>query len=144
MVTFKRMFKEDIPSVTPFFVENWNSTGDNWTEELAYRRIWQVVGSPDSYSIVAEEDGNAIGFAMGRFETFSDLTAYNLAEIVVAKDWQNKGIGTIILEELQRCVKGEGAKLFLLDSANDAMHEHFYGKLGFKDVTNFKPKVKQL
>ncbi len=144
MVTFRQMFKEDISSVTPLYVEYWNGTGDEWTEELAYKRIWQVLGSPDSYCIIAENGGKAIGFAMGRYETFANATAYNLVEIVVAKDWQNKGIGTKMMEELQLCVKNGGATLFLLDSANDAMHEHFYGKLGFRDATNFKPKVKQL
>ncbi len=44
-----------------------------------------MLGSPDSYCMIAEDGDNTVGFAMGRFETFYDLTAYNLVEIIVAE-----------------------------------------------------------
>ena len=72
-ITYRQMQKEDIAKVTPLFIEYWNGTGDEWTPELVYSRVWQVLGSPDSYCMIAEDGENVIGFAMGRFETFYDL-----------------------------------------------------------------------
>lgn len=144
-ITYRQMQKEDISSVTPLYMEYWNSTGDNWNEELVYRRIWQVIGSPDSYGLIAQNGKKEVlGFAMGRFETFYDLTAYNLVEIIVASDSQGNGIGTKITEELERRVKDMGASLIQLVSVNDDWHEHFYTKQGYKDATNIKLKSKFL
>lgn len=108
-----------------------------------YRRIWQVLGSPDSYCMIAEQEKTVIGFAMGRFETYYDLTAYDLVEIVIATD-QNKGIGTEMMRELERQVQNLGAAMIQLDAVNDEQHEHFYGKLGYGDVANMKLKSKFL
>ncbi|MBR2445962.1 MAG: GNAT family N-acetyltransferase [Clostridia bacterium] len=143
-ITYRQMQKEDIAKVTPLFIEYWNGTGDEWTPELVYSRVWQVLGSPDSYCMIAEDGENVIGFAMGRFETFYDLTAYNLVEIIVASEYQKSGIGTKMMAELEEEVKEMGAAMVQLISVNDEMHEHFYGKLGYGDATNLKLKSKFL
>ncbi len=144
MLTYKQMEKEDIEKVIPLFTEYWNGTGDNWTPKLAYRRIWQVLGSPDSYCIMANDGENIVGFAMGRFETFCDLTAYNLVEIIVAKGCQNQGVGTNIMKELEYRVGEMGADIIQLECIGDEMHEHFYKKCGYKDSVNIKLKSKRL
>jgi len=143
-ITYRQMQKEDIAKVTPLFIEYWNGTGDEWTPELVYSRVWQVLGSPDSYCMIAEDGENVIGFAMGRFETFYDLTAYNLVEIIVASEYQKSGIGTKMMAELEERVKEMGAAMVQLVSVNDEMHEHFYGKLGYGDAANLKLKSKFL
>lgn len=143
-ITYRQMQKEDIAKVMPLFIEYWNSTGDEWTSELAYHRIWQALGSPDAYCMIAEDGENAVGFAMGRFETFSDLTAYDLVEIIVASAYQKSGIGIKMMAELESRVKNMGAAMVQLISVSDEMHEHFYGKLGYGDATNLKLKSKFL
>lgn len=143
-MTYRQMQKEDIARVVPLFIEYWNATGDQWTPELVSRRIWQVLGSPDAYCLIAEDGINPIGFAMGRFETFSDLTAYNLVEIIVAAQYQKAGIGTEMMAELEGRVKEMGAAMVQLLSVRDEMHEHFYGKLGYGDASNLKLKAKLL
>lgn len=143
-ITYRQMHKEDILSVTPLYTEYWNGTGDKWTTELVYRRIWQVMGSPDSYCIIALNGSDIVGFAIGRFETFYDLTAYNLTEIIVASEYQNRGIGTDMMAELERRVKAMGGAMIQLCSVNDDSHEHFYGKLGYKNASNLNLKSKFL
>ena len=141
---YRQMQKEDIVKVTPLFMAYWNGTGDEWTPELVYSRIWQVLGSPDAYCMIAENGDGPVGFAMGRFETYCDLTAYDLVEIVVAAEYQNNGVGTEMMAELEKRVKQLGAAMVQLISVNDAMHEHFYGKLGYGDASNLKLKAKFL
>lgn len=81
---------------------------------------------------------------MGRFETFYDLTAYNLVGIIIASAYQNTGIGTQMMAQLEQQVQSLGAAMVQLESVNDSLHEHFYGKLGYGDATNLKLKFKFL
>lgn len=143
-ITYRQMRKEDIAKVIPLFIEYWNGTGDEWTDELVYRRVWQVLGSPDAYCMIVEEGTKPVGFAMGRFETFSDLMAYDLVEIIVAAEYQKQGFGTRMMKELEGRVKEMGAAMVQLVSVKDAMHEQFYGKLGYGDATNLQLKSKFL
>lgn len=143
-VTYRQMQEADIGKVIPIFMEYWNGLGDAWTPELVYRRVWQVLGSPDAYCMIAEDGGRTVGFAMGRFETFYDLTAYNLVEILVASQYQKKGVGTEMMAALEGRVKEMGAAMVQLVSVHDEMHEHFYGRLGYGDATNLKLKSKFL
>lgn len=94
--------------------------------------------------MIAFDDDTPVGFAMGRFETFWDLTAYNLVEIIVATDYQNKGVGTMFMAELEQAVKSLGASMVQLESVADEFHDHFYGKLGYGDSSNMKLKSKFL
>ena len=57
-IIYRQMQKEDIAKVIPLFIEYWNGTGDEWTPELVYNRVWQVLGSPDSYCMIAENGEN--------------------------------------------------------------------------------------
>lgn len=143
-IRYRQMQKEDIEKVIPLFMEYWNGTGDSWTPELVYRRVWQVLGTPEAYCMIAESGKETVGFAMGRFETFDDLTAYDLAEIVVASKYQKSGIGTKMMKVLEEKVKEQGAAMIQLISVNDEMHEHFYGKLGYGNARNLNLKSKFL
>lgn len=143
-LTYRIMTEADIASVVPMYMEYYNAQGDEWTEESVRRRIWQVLGSPDSYCLMAEDRDNVFGFAMGRFERFYDLTAYNLVEIVIAGQFQNQGLGTAFMQELEYRVKARGAAMVQLMAVNDDLHNHFYGKLNYYDATNLALKAKFL
>ncbi len=144
-MTYRIMEEQDIKTVIPLYIDYWNNhDGDQWTEEIVYKRIWQVLGSPDSYCLIAEDGDAVIGFAMGRFECFYDLTAYNLVEIIIAAKYQKQGIGTAFMKELERRVKEKGASLVQLMAVNDDAHNHFYGKLNYKNAGNLVLKTKSL
>lgn len=138
------MREQDFAAVISFYMEYYNAEGDAWTEETVLHRIRQVYDSPDAYCLVAEENGAPIAFAMGRFQQYYDLVAYDLVEIVVRSSHQNQGIGSEFLIELERRVKSLGAAMVQLDAVNDERHHRFYGRLGYKDVTNLVPKCKFL
>ena len=81
---------------------------------------------------------------MGYLSAYFDLTAYDLVEILIFGQHQSQGIGTAFMEELERRAKAAGASMIQLQSLNDAMHSHFYGKLGYQDCTNLVLKSKFL
>ena len=143
--TLRKMSEEDINNVVPLYIEYYNNNEDaEWTTETTYKRIHQVWSREDSYCLIWENKNGIVAFAIGYFEQYDDCFAYDLVEIVVTTQLQNKGYGTIFMKQLEECVKKEGAMLIQLQSVNDDLHNHFYGKLDYKDASNLVLKTKIL
>ena len=139
------MMEEDIKKVIPLYIEYYNNKEDaEWATETTYKRIHQVWSREDSYCLIWEDGSEIVAFAMGYFEQYDDCFAYDLVEIVVATHLQNNGYGTRFMQELEACVKNEGAMLIQLQAINDDLHNHFYGKLGYYDASNLVLKTKML
>lgn len=139
------MSKEDINNVFPLYIEYYNNNEDaEWTTETTFKRIHQVWSREDSYCLIWENKNGIVAFAIGYFEQYDDCFAYDLVEIVVTTQLQNKGYGTVFMKQLEDCIKKEGAMLIQLQSVNDDLHNHFYGKLGYKDASNLVLKTKIL
>lgn len=142
---FRRMTEEDIEKIVPLYIEYYNNNEDaEWTTDTTYKRIHQVWSREDAYCLVWENKNDIVAFAIGYFEQYDDCFAYDLVEIVVTTQLQNKGYGSRFMKELESCVKNEGAMLIQLQAVNDDLHNHFYGKLGYKDESNLVLKTKIL
>ena len=139
------MKETDIEKVIPLYIDYYNNQeGSMWTTETTYKRIHQVWSREDSYCLILEEDDNILGFVIGYFEQYDDIKAYDLIEIVVNHKYQNKGIGTEFMMELERQVKVLGASRIQLQAVNDKMHNHFYEKFNYKNAGNLILKSKWL
>ncbi len=129
------MQSKDIDKVVAFYIDYYNNDGGCWTRETAFKRINQIFTRQDSYCILLENEEQITGIAIGYFTQYDDIVVYDLVEIVVAAEFQNKGIGTQIMLEIECRLKKAGASLIQPTAVNDEMHEHFYGKLGYKKST---------
>ena len=125
----KQMNVEDIDLVLPLYIEYYNKYEDScWTEETAKKRIRQVLTIEDSFSLVMKDD--------------NDIVGYTLEEIIISYQYQNKGLGSMLLATLETKVKEVGASCVELQAVSDEMHEKYYGKAGYSDAKNFVMKVK--
>ena len=79
--------------------------------------------------MVCEVDGIPIG--VGRVNFNSDEEA-QIRSMAVEKDWQGKGIGSIVLKELEKIVTAKGAKKIILHARDNAVA--FYEKHEYKIV----------
>ena len=61
-----------------------------------------------------------------------------------AYEHQNKGIGSMLIDELEKRVKSKGAACVELQAVSDEHHEKYYGKAGYGNAKNFVMKVKWL
>ena len=140
----KEMTVEDTDLVLPLYIEYYNNhEGGCWTETTARKRIKQVLTIDNSFSLIMKNDKDIVyGFAMGYFKQYDDIVGYALEEIVIAQEYQNKGLGSMLLAVLEAQVKEAGASCMELQAVKDEMHERFYGKAGFKNAGNFVMKVK--
>ena len=145
---FRLLTQEDLPALVPLYMQYYNAhEGGEWTHETTTRRLLQVVTRMDAFGLVAElaaESGVPAAFAMGYYEQYDDGFAYDLVEIVVRDDLQGRGIGTALMQELERQAKAAGALLVQLQAVNDARHHRFYGRLGYGDASNLTLKTKML
>lgn len=142
-MTYRIMAEADISRIVPLYMDYYNThDGDCWTFDTTYKRIHQVWSREDSLCLILEENDTILGFCMGYLSAYFDLTAYDLVEILIFGQHQGQGIGTAFMEELERRAKAAGASMIQLQSLNDAMHSHFYGKLGYQDCTNLVLKSK--
>lgn len=139
------MNESDIEKVVPLYIHYYNQYEEGaWTPETTRRRIHQVWSREDSFCMILENGSEPVGFAMGYFEQYDDIQAYDLIEIVLAHQYQNQGIGTKFMQEIERQVKEKGASIIQMESVNDEKHEKFYGKLGYRTAVNLVLKTKML
>lgn len=128
---------ENIALVVRNYVEYYNTYEDGcWTYEKAYKRIHQVMTTPDAECLVQYDNGKMTGFVMEYYKEFDDLKSYFLEEIVIFAEYQNKEYGTAFLKELEAVVRRNGVEHIELISVNDEHHMHFYKKLGFYAASN--------
>lgn len=138
------MSLNDIVSVLPIYLDYYNNYENScWTKETAKKRIQQVLKIEDSFSLIMKDENDCtIGFAMGYFKQYDDLIAYTLEEILISQKEQNKGLGSILLKELEKNVKEKGGAGIELQAVKDELHEKYYGKAGYFDANNFVLKCK--
>jgi ribosomal protein S18 acetylase RimI-like enzyme len=86
-------------------------------------------GNNDFPIMVCEVDGIPIG--VGRAHFLSEDEA-QIRSISVEPEWEGKGIGTIVLKELEKIVTSKGAKRIIIHARNSAVE--FYKKYGYKEV----------
>lgn len=136
-MNYIRMSEKDLDIITSLYVRYYNENEDGtWTFEKAYKRIRQVLLTPDSYCLIQEKNGIYTGFLLGYIKEYDDLKSYFLEEIVVFKDYQNKGLGTLFINELERHLLDKDVSMIELMSINEVKHLHFYGKFSFKKSSN--------
>ena len=135
---------KDVDLVVPLYIDYYNNYEEGcWTEETAKRRILQVLRMDVSYSLIMHDEGGKVcGFVMGYYKQYDDIVGYTLEEILISHKYQNKGYGSILLEELEARVKEAGASCVELQAVKDELHERYYGKAGYHDAKNFVLKVK--
>ena len=142
---YRIMELNDLPQAVQLYIDYYNTCEEGqWTIETTTKRIRQILTREDSYCLILENEKNMIGFAMGYYEQYDDGFAYDLVEIIIARHWQNQGIGTAFMEELENRIRQAGAMLIQFQAVNDSFHDHFYGKLGYRNARNLVLKTKML
>ena len=136
-MNYNVMNEKDLDIITSLYVKYYNENEDGIrTFEKAYKRIRQVLLTPDSYCLIQEINGVYTGFLMGYIKEYDDLKSYFLEEIVVFKEYQNKGLGTLFINELQKHLLDKEVSMIELMSVNDSKHLNFYEKFSFEKSNN--------
>lgn len=106
--------------------------------------IEKMAGEREKYLLVAEdkESGRIVGSLLGViFEDIcGDCSPILLVEnVAVLEEYQGKGVGKLMFEEIERWGRGMGCHYEMLVSGNNRVGAHgFYKALGFEQVKGFK------
>ena len=115
--------------VTVFGNPPWNEA---WDIGDVKTRLEEMYRTPGSYGVIASEDNEVLGFAMGCAEQWRrGKKHFYLKEMCVLPDRQRRGIGTEIVETLCRNLTEMGIEAIYLLTARDSPAQAFYEKLGF-------------
>lgn len=95
---------------------------------------------PDLF-LVAETDGKMVGTVLGGFDGRRGLV-YHLA---VTEHYRNKGIGEMLMDELERRLKAKGCiRCYLLVTVDNESAMCFYEKRGWANMKNLSAYGKDL
>ncbi|MCR5748553.1 MAG: GNAT family N-acetyltransferase [Lachnospiraceae bacterium] len=125
--------KEDFKTVFELIKALWSYNEYNYDTTL--NTYSEIIGSPDAFAFVVEENEEIIGFCHGDY--FPTLwmcgkTCY-LSGIITREERRKTGIGTLMLDHVKDLAKEQNCKAIILDSGipRKAAHE-FYERYGFE------------
>lgn len=121
----------DSCALAKIYAETFNSDPwyDKWTQETAEKRLSQMIANGGFFGILSYDDSGITGMIMGESEQYFDGVVFNIKEYCVKNDLRGKGIGTELLKEFERRLRGMGIReAVLMTNLED---EDFYKKRGF-------------
>jgi len=93
------------------------------------RNIKEEFLNKEFFAIVAEYDKKIIGAVKYKVIKNKDIYLYQL---VVLKTHRNKGVGSLLVKEVEKIAKMKKYRRILLDFAQEKKLAEFYKELGFK------------
>ena len=111
-----------------FAGDPWN---EQWTQEIAEKRIRELMCSPMSAGYVCEENGRLRGMAIGCSVTYLYGRGLVIHEFCVDPAAQRTGIGSEMLRYVCDTLKAEGYVGIFLNTRRGYPSEKFYLKNGF-------------
>lgn len=123
-IQFRKMLPEDASSVEVVEKACFDMP---WSRES----FWQEACNEKAYYLLAQVDEKVIGY-VGMWVLFDEAQITNVA---VSPEYQNKGIGRLMMQEIMKIAKEKKANAMTLEvrPSNDSAL-HLYESLGFKSV----------
>lgn len=128
---YREIVLEDVSALAKIYAETFNSDPwyDKWTLETAEKRLSQMTKNGGFFGVLSYDESGITGMIMGESEQYFDGVVFNIKEYCVKNDLRGKGIGTELLREFERRLRGMGIReAVLMTNLED---EEFYKKRGF-------------
>ena len=128
---YRKITIEDLSELAKIYAETFNSDPwyDKWTQKTAENRLSQMINNGGFFGIVSYIEEGITGMILGEEEQYFDGVIFNIKEFCVKNELRGKGIGTELLAEFERNLKGMGIReTVLMTNLED---EEFYKKRGF-------------
>lgn len=138
---------QDKASITALFKdvftqEPWN---DDWSDpEQLHAYIDDLIMQSNSLTIGYFRGEELVGLSMGRIKHWYQGTEYCIDEFCIAGRFQNKGIGSSFLREIEACLKEKGIRHIFLQTDKDVPAHAFYLKNGFQELGNNVALAKEI
>ena len=131
--------QQDKEAVTELFRdvftrEPWN---DDWSdpEQLA-AYIDDLIGQSNSRTFGYLDGNRLVGLAMGRIKHWHEGTEYCIDEFCVDTEFQNRGIGSAFLNEIEAYLSRNGVRYLFLQTDRTVPAYEFYTRRGFFELND--------
>jgi ribosomal protein S18 acetylase RimI-like enzyme len=122
------LFQEDARQRDPFM-------NLNWPREEGHEYFSKLLKSEKSLGLLAEVDGQVVGYLIGYMMRSSTLRPVRLAELesmYVREEYRSRGIGQQLVERFLEWARGQGGERVSVTAyAANERAIAFYRKLGF-------------
>jgi ribosomal protein S18 acetylase RimI-like enzyme len=133
MVEIRRLTIEDLDGLIKLLEQLW--IGKSIDASAVKKVIEKGLGNNCQIYVCATDDRKLIGYCSLSIKNSLWMLANlgNVDELVVDGEYRNRGIGKMLMNEIERIAKNHDCKRLELDSAFHRTKAHaFYGKLGFE------------
>ncbi len=107
-------------------------------EKIRFEAMMQL--HPD-LCLLVEDAGRIVGSILGAFDGRNG----SIHRLIVASDYQQKGLGKMLVLELEKLLKAKGVKKFTAQvHAQNTLVLPFYEKLGFSEMSYVRTLYKDI
>lgn len=130
LVKYRKEYEDSLirSYIETFSEEPWN---DVWDYDWVLNRIRWVAEVPNFTGIVAIEDERVVGALLGYAKPFREKLDFEILELFVVPSYQGKGLGKLLVRELEDSLPTDQYGVVHLLTAKDTDSEEFYKKLGY-------------
>lgn len=127
---------EDLDSAALLYQETFNGPpwNEGWGIEAARDRLKMILLAPNGLGVLASQEGTPIAFAIGYVETWVAGSHFQLKEMCTARAQQRQGVGSFVLEFLQRTLKERGVVQVFCETRSGVPAEAFFRGRGFRTL----------
>ena len=144
IIEYKNEYLDQIVDLFLEVFENdpWN---DNWpSQEKAKQYLLDIIKTPGFIGFVSFIEDELAGVLLGHVVKWWQGDEYFIKEFFVNSKQQGKGIGSKLIEHLQKELKKDEINTIVLLTENNATAAEFYDKRGFKVSTHTRFMYKNI
>ena len=120
--------ERDLKSISQLFISVFNSPpwNEHWKYKWAYERLSWIYQSRNFVGLISLNDSKINGAVLGYFIPFKGKKGFKVIEFFVDTDYQDRGVGTKLLRQLELNLKQDNYDFVSLLTAKNTNAESFY------------------
>ncbi len=135
-MNYRQFDRNDILPCTETFIQVFNQEpwNDKWTTERAQQYLQDFTHTPGFIGVIAEDQSGVAGFIFGVRKQWWSAEEFFIHEMCVRVTNQQSGIGTGLLQFLERGLTATGVSNITLLTNRNIPAESFYKRNGFNEI----------
>lgn len=105
------------------------------TKEKAWRYIKDLIKTPGFMGYTYWENDEMVAFCFGILDNYFDGAMFEVEELAVASPHHRKGIGSVVMEQLEIKLAGYGIHAISLQTSRNLPAFNFYLKNGYEELS---------
>ncbi len=101
-----------------------------------FKYLTDLANTPNFIGMLYFEEGKLLGFCFGTLNNYFFSNMYEIKEIAVSLNYQGKGLGSKMLELIEKELRAKGVAIITLSTNREIEAFKFYKKNGFSVSEN--------